>query len=117
MTENYIPSDSVLYIQDFLTYLEQAQTDPQLRKNLGSLEQQLADTEDRPQKLAAAIKSWCKDHNIKLDRKQLAAVRANMLKKGEKIPKPAEGERPETIYNKALLVEKVRQATEEQSEK
>ncbi|MEB3882828.1 hypothetical protein [Lyngbya sp. CCY1209] len=115
MTENYIPSDSVLYIQDFLTYLEQAKTNSDT--NLATLQPKLAAAEDRPPQLAAAIKSWCKDHNIKLDRTQLAAVRANMLNKGETPPRPAEGERPETIYNKALLVEKVRQATEEQSEK
>jgi len=117
MTENYIPSDSVLYIQDFLTYLEEAKSDRQLRQNLETLQQQLTDTEDKPPKLATAIKIWCKKHNIKLDREQLAAVRANMFTKGQKNPKPAEGERPEIIYNKALLEEKVRQAREEQSEK
>ncbi|MGC9528710.1 MAG: hypothetical protein ACP5D7_24525 [Limnospira sp.] len=115
MTENYIPSDSVLYIQDFLTYLEQAKTNSDT--NLATLQPKLAAAEDRPPQLAQAIKIWCKDHNIKLDRTQLAADRANMLKKSEKIPKPAEGDRPEIVYNKALLEERVQKAIEEQSKK
>jgi len=38
-----------------------------------------------------------------------------MIKRGEKIPKPAEEERTEIVYNKAFLVEKVQQAKNERA--
>jgi hypothetical protein len=110
-----IPSSNVLQIiEDFLTFLEQAKTNPQnhpqLWTNLRTLETQLTAAEDKTLKLAKIIKTWCKESQITFNLEELAAIRANMIQKGDKIPKPAEGERPERVYNKAFLVEQVKQA-------
>lgn len=115
-----IPSEFLQIIEDFLTYLEQAKTDPQnnpkIRKNLQTLEDQLTAAEDKTLKLAKIIKSWCKEYQVTFNREELITIRANMIKKGQQpIPKPAEGEKPETIYNKALLVARVQQAKKENS--
>ncbi|MCT7972690.1 hypothetical protein [Laspinema olomoucense] len=109
-----IPSEFLQIIEDFLTFLEQAKTDsqtpPQLGENLQTLETQLNAAEDKTLKLAKLIKAWCKEYQISFNREELATIRANMIKQGQKIPKPAEGERPENVYNKAFLLEKVHQA-------
>lgn len=109
-----IPSEFLQVIEDFLTLLEQAKTDPQTYpqfwENLPSLETQLTAAEDKTLKLAKILKAWCKESLITFTPEELATIRANMIQKGEKILKPAEGERPENVYNKAFLVEKVQQA-------
>ncbi|MBS0016932.1 MAG: hypothetical protein KFF72_11350 [Arthrospira sp. SH-MAG29] len=114
-----IPSKFLQTIEDFLTYLEQSQTNPQnnpkLSEHLQVLEDQLTAAEDKTLKLAAIIKAWCNQYQITFNREELIIVRANMVKQGQKIPKPAEGERPETVYNKALLVARVQQAKKAQS--
>ncbi|QJB25115.1 hypothetical protein [Limnospira fusiformis] len=107
-----IPSDFQI-IEDFLTWLEQAKTDPQnypqLSENLQALEDELTAAEDKTLKLAKIIKGWCNKHQIT---EQLITVRLHMAQQGDKIPKPAEGERPEIVYNKALLVARVREGKE-----
>jgi len=112
-------SDFLETIEDFLTYLEQAQTnsqnDPNLSEHLQALEDQLTAAEDKTLKLAIIIKAWCKQHQITFNPEELTTVRANMVKQGQKIPKPAAGERPETVYNQALLVARVQQAKKAQS--
>ncbi|MCT7955826.1 hypothetical protein NG795_11200 [Laspinema sp. D3] len=109
-----IPSEFLQIIEDFLTLLEQAKTDPQtqtqLLANLPSLETQLTAAEDKTLKLAKILKTWCKESQITFTPEELATIRANMIQKGEKIRKPAEGERPESVYNKAFLVGKVQEA-------
>jgi hypothetical protein len=110
-----IPSEEFLQIiEDFLTLLEQAKTArpsyPQLWENLPTLETQLTAAEDKTLKLAKILKTWCKESQITFNPEELATIRANMIQKGDKIPKPAEGERPERVYNKAFLVEQVKQA-------
>lgn len=109
-----IPSEFLQVIEDFLTWLEQAKTDPQtypqLRENLPALETQLTAAEDKTLKLAKILKTWCKESQITFTPEELATIRANMIKQGGKIPKPAEGERPENVYNKAFLLEKVKEA-------
>lgn len=107
-----IPSDFPI-IEDFLTWLEQAKTDPQnypqLSENLQALEDELTAAEDKTLKLAKIIKGWCNKHQIT---EQLITVRLHMAQQGDEIPKPAEGERPEIVYNKALLVARVREGKE-----
>ncbi|MDT9186886.1 hypothetical protein H4N54_03550 [Limnospira fusiformis KN01] len=107
-----IPSDFQI-IEDFLTWLEQAKTDPQnypqLSENLQALEDELTAAEDKTLKLAKIIKGWCNKHQIT---EQLITVRLHMAQQGDEIPKPAEGERPEIVYNKALLVARVREGKE-----
>jgi hypothetical protein len=109
-----IPSEFLQIIEDFLTLLEQAKTNPQnhpqLWENLRTLETQLTAAEDKTLKLAKIIKNWCKESQITFNPEELATIRANMITEGKKIRKPAEGERPERVYNKAFLVEQVKQA-------
>ncbi|EDZ96021.1 hypothetical protein AmaxDRAFT_1058 [Limnospira maxima CS-328] len=111
-----IPSDFLQIIEDFLTWLEQAKTDPQnypqLSENLQALEDELTAAEDKTLKLAKIIKGWCNKHQITFNREQLITVRLHMAQQGDEIPKPAEGERPEIVYNKALLVARVREGKE-----
>lgn len=119
MSDRIPNSDSLQIIEDFLTYLEQFQANPQnnpkLSEHLQALEDQLTAAEDKTLKLAIIIKAWCNQYQITLNPDELTTVRANMKQKGQKIPKPAAGERPETVYNKALLVARVQQAKKDQS--
>ncbi len=114
MNKNILPPESQKYIEDFLTFLAEAQsnpeTDSQLWENMNSLVEKLRESEDYPAKLAKTLKQWCKNFQITLNRKELEIVRANMLKKGQVIPKPKEGEKPSIVYNKAFLVEQVKEA-------
>ena len=114
MSDRIPSSEFVQIIEDFLTFLEQAktnpQTPPQLWEHLQTLKTQLTAAEDKTLKLAKIIKTWCKEYQITFNPEELATIRANMIQKGDKIPKPAEGERPERVYNKAFLVEQVKQA-------
>ena len=112
-------SDLLQTIEDFLTYLEQCQTYPQnnpkLSEHLQVLEDQLTAAEDKTLKLAKIIKSWCNEYQITFNPEELIIVRDHMKQQGQTIPKPAEGERPETVYNKALLVARVQQAKQAHS--
>ncbi len=114
-----MPPESQQTIEDFLTFVEQERNDRdrdrELWDNLRTLEESLAQTEDKPAKIAKAIKAWCKQFNIVLNREQLADYRINMAKKGKSIPKPTPGEQPDRVYNKALIVDTVKAAREERS--
>ncbi len=117
MSDRIPSSDFLQIIEDFLTFLEQAktnpQTPPQLWEHLRTLETQLTAAEDKTLKLAKIIKVWCKEYQITFNPEELATIRANMITQGKKIRKPAEGERPENVYNKAFLLEKVQPPTNE----
>ena len=111
MSRSRVPDHSQKDIENFLTFLDQAksnpQTDSQLWKNLTVLLKKLRVTEDKSVKLARVIKQWCEEFGIELNPKELAEFRVNMVKKGQAIPERPAGEKPAIVYNKALIVEKV----------
>ena len=119
MSSNKMPRKSQQDIEDFLTFLAEVksnpETDSQLWENLKVLAEKLATTEDKPGKLATTIKTCCREYGISLNREELAQVRISMLKNGQVIPKPAEGEKPGVVGNKALLVEQVNEASNQKS--
>ena len=121
MNSNTMPENLQKFIEDFFTLLEREKDNPESTpswwQNLETLEENLRQTEDRPAQLAKTLADWCQGFNITLDREELDLVRANMLKQGKVIPKPTAGEKPEIIYNQALIVETIQNAREEKSEK
>jgi predicted XRE-type DNA-binding protein len=106
-----IPQGSKQILDNFLAFLQNPNSDLNAYSHLPVLEDRLTETEDKPTKLALTIKKWCKEFGIDFSEEKLAPIRANMLKKGETIPKSPEGDSPRVIYNKALLVEEVKKAT------
>lgn len=117
MSESRVPSNSRETIKDFLTFLaiakQNPETDSQLWNNLADLEQKIADTEDKPAKLALQIKQWCKQWGISLNSEELQRTRANLIQQGKKIPKPLEGEKPQSVGNKTLIVDSIKTARRE----
>jgi predicted XRE-type DNA-binding protein len=105
-----IPQGSKQILDNFLAFLQNPNSDLNAYSHLPVLEDRLTETEDKPTKLALTIKKWCKEFGIDFSEEKLAPIRANMLKKGETIPKSPEGDSPRVIYNKALLVEEVNKA-------
>jgi hypothetical protein len=107
---NNFPDVSQGILDNFLTFLQDPSIDENAYSKLSILETRLAETEDKPTKVALTIQTWCKEFKIDFSQEKLESVRANMLKKGETIPKSPEGDSPRVIYNKALLVEEVNKA-------
>ncbi|MDJ1175462.1 hypothetical protein [Roseofilum capinflatum] len=107
MSENLMPSESELFLQDFSTWLEKS---PANLPDVGGLQKSLQDTEDKPLALAKVIKVWCREHGIVLDRKELAEFRVNMGKNLSNQEEKPEGEKPSVIYNKALIEKRVEEA-------
>jgi hypothetical protein len=97
-------------LANFITLLNEASNDSKIHQNLKILEERLAETEDDAIELAMTIQNWYEEFKIDFSEEKLAPIRANMLKKGETIPKQPEGNSPRVIYNKALLVEEVNKA-------
>ena len=118
MSRSRVPQKSQKDIEIFLTFLDQAksnpQTDSELWKNLTGLLEKLRVTEDKSVTLATVIKEWCQEFGIELNPKEWAkycqSFRANMVKKGQAIPERPAGEKPPIVYNKALIVEQVNEA-------
>ena len=80
-------------------------------ENLKVLVEKVLATEDKPAKLAIAIKAWCRDFGITLNREELAEYRVNMLPQpGEPVPQRHPGERPAVVYNQVLIADTTNQA-------
>lgn len=114
-----MPPEEIQIIEDFLTFLENARTTlpatDSLWEHLPRFLSQLETVEDSPLILAMSIQSWCQDFGVNIDPKTMRQLRANMLEKGQVIPKPAEGEKASKVYNKASITESVNHAIPEKS--
>ena len=113
-----MPPEEITLIEDFLTFLEAVRNQPTndpLWSQLDSFQTALADVEDRPLKLALYIQAWCDQFQITINPAAMRELRVNMIKKGEIIPKPAEGEQASKVYNKALISQSVQKAKDSKS--
>jgi hypothetical protein len=113
MSSSKIPPKSQQDIEDFLTFLAEAKsnpkTQPELWSNLQFIVQELSETEDKPAQLATVIKQWCQKYGITEEYR--ASLRVNMVpNSGDKIPQKPPGERPGIVSNQAAIVATVQDA-------
>lgn len=110
-SSSLIPKFSRQILDNFLIFLQNPNSDLDAYSHLSVLEDRLAETEDKPAKLAKTIKKWCNEFGIDFSEAQLAPVRGNMPQKDETIPNQTADGVPEVTYDKSLLVEQIKKAT------
>lgn len=121
-----LPLRSQKILESFLTFLTDRSIDENACSNLPTLKENLKNANDDPVELAIMIDDWCKELNINFSEEfesdsseeaPLPPTRANMADpdEDETIPQQAEGDRPQAVCNKALLVRRIDEAIEARS--
>lgn len=110
-SSSLIPKFSRQILDNFLVFLQNPNSDLDAYSHLSVLEDRLAETEDKPAKLAKTIKKWCNEFGIDFSEAKLAPVRGNMPQKDETIPNQTADGVPEVTYDKSVLVEQIKKVT------